>query len=63
MDIKAAMANDFDEVDIDANDFDEVDIDANDIDSAWSKFCNDDPPLPPIKTIDVVTSKEAIPKC
>ena len=65
MDIKAAMANDFDEVDIDAKavDFDEVDIDANDIDSAWSKFCNDDPPLPPIKTIDVVTSKEAIPKC
>jgi hypothetical protein len=39
------------------------DFDDDDIDSAWSKFCNDDPPLPPIKTIDTVTLKEAIPKC
>ena len=58
MDIKR-MANKANAVGANAID----DFDDDDIDSAWSKFCNDDPPLPPIKTIDTVTLKEAIPKC
>ena len=35
----------------------------DDIDSAWSKFCEDDTPLPQIVPIDIATLKEFIPKC
>jgi len=39
------------------------DVDEYDINSAWSKFCDDDTPLPQIITNDIATSKEFIPKC
>ena len=73
-----ASASEMDEIDaneIDANEIDTYGIDdadayeidelANDIeiDSAWSKFCDDDTPVPVLPVVDIATLKEFIPKC
>jgi hypothetical protein len=53
------------EADADAYGIDEADDMANDIeiDSAWSKFCDDDTPVPVLPVVDIATLKEFIPKC
>lgn len=51
------------EMEMDEDMMEELDDNIDDIDSAWSKFCDDDTPLPQKLPIDIATLKEFIPKC